>query len=98
MECGKAGAVRPALPKTHEPNRRRAASRLACGYSSEAKLVVPGWRGCSDGGANPPTSTFSFDGPAGRNEINKPGQVFIISTGIAKAEEVYLFHGRVYGS
>ena len=60
MECGKAGAVRPTLPKTNEPNRKRAALRLVCGYSSEAKLVVPGWRRCSDGGANPPTSTFLF--------------------------------------
>ena len=51
-------------------------------------------RGCES-----PHLHFSFDGPAGgRNEINKPGQAFVISTGIAKAEEVYLFHGRVYGS
>ena len=82
MECGKAGAVRPALPKTHEPNRRRAASRLACGYNSEAKLVAPGWRGCSDGGANPPTSTFFFCGARqAAAEINTARRV-LLYTGV----------------
>ena len=61
MERGKAGAVRPALFKTHEPNRKRAVSRLVYGYKSETKLVVPERKRCSDGGANPPTSTLLIE-------------------------------------
>lgn len=58
MGCYKAGAIRTALFKTYESHCKRAASRLVYGSLCEAKLVVPDWKRCSDGGANPPTSTF----------------------------------------
>ena len=58
MKCCMFGAFRLGILKTYETNHKGAAVRLLCDYKSTAKPVGSGRLGCSDGGANPPTSTL----------------------------------------